>query len=91
MAREGGRDGDLQPPLAGQRRGTGKALQRIQPLAHMGQVGMAFGGEREVRAAEKPHAQHLFELADAVADGAGRDAQLKIGRASCRERVYSGV
>jgi hypothetical protein len=45
----------------------------------MGQVLAAFGGQREIGPPEQLGADDLFELPDAVADRAGRDAQLFSG------------
>ena len=71
-----GRGGQLEPPPPRRRCLARKPLQRAQPLAHMGQVGAALGGQRKIGAAEQPHAQDLLQLLDAVAHGAGRDTQL---------------
>ncbi len=80
----------FRPPAPGRRGGAGKALQRAQPFAHMGQVGAAVGGERKICPAKQPRAQNLLQLLDAVADRAGRDAQL-VGRqrhaAQARQRL----
>jgi hypothetical protein len=75
-ARKRGRDGQLEPPPPRRRCLARKALQRAQPLAHMGQVGAALGGQRKIGPAKQPHAQDLLQLLDPVAHGAGRDAQL---------------
>jgi hypothetical protein len=79
---ESGRDGDAQPRgalrgVAAQRRG----LQSGKPGSHVREVGRAIGREAEVAAAEELEAHMRFELPDAVAHRAGRDAQL-IGRAA---------
>ena len=42
----------------------------------MRQRGAAVGGQRKIGAAKKLRAQDLLQLLDAVAHGAGRDAQL---------------
>jgi len=78
-ARKGGRDRDLQPCAAAGHRVVGEALQRPQAFAHLLQVVLAVGGQRKVRAPEQLRAQHLLQLAHAVADRAGRDAEL-LGR-----------
>jgi hypothetical protein len=88
-AREGRRDGQAQLALAGRGAlpGRGKALQRGQAFAHMGQVFAALGGQREIGAAEQLGADDLLELLDAVADGAGRDAQSSAACVTLRRRA----
>ncbi|MPM73070.1 hypothetical protein SDC9_120046 [bioreactor metagenome] len=51
-------------------------MQGAQAFTHMGQIGAAIRGQREIRAAEQARSQNLLQLLDPVADGAGRDAQL---------------
>jgi hypothetical protein len=81
LAAEGGRDGDAQARrmrcCISERRG----LQRRKAGAHVGEISGTVGRKAEIAAAEELEAHVRFELADAVADRAGRDAQF-IGRAA---------
>ncbi|MPM71103.1 hypothetical protein SDC9_118066 [bioreactor metagenome] len=89
-ARKGGCHGQLQAPLAGLAVGAGKALQRAQAFAYVREVGAAVRGEREVGTPEQARAQDLFQLLDAVAYRAGRDAQFISGErdaAQTRKRL----
>ena len=75
-ARKSGRDRQSQFAPPGGVAGAGKALQRHQAFSHMGEVFVAFGGEREIGPAKQLGADDLFELLDAVTHGTGRHAQL---------------
>ena len=89
-ARKGG--GDRQAQFAFARRSSrgGKLLQHGQTFAHMGQVFAALGGERKIGPTKQLGANDLLQLLDAVAHGAGRDAQLLGGlrdAAQARQRL----
>jgi hypothetical protein len=60
-----------------------RGLQRREAGAHVREVGRAVGCQAEIAAAEELEADVRFELADAVADCAGRDAQF----VGCAARV----
>ena len=74
-AREGGGDGHAQLAARQGRIAAGEALQHGQRLAHVREIFAALGGEGEIGAAKEAHAHQLFQLLDAVADRAGRDAE----------------
>ena len=79
LAREGGCNGDAQACRADvdHRR---LSLQRAQGLAHPRQIGSAVGTCKKVAATgEQLEPQPVLQLADAVADRAGRDVQF-LGR-----------
>jgi hypothetical protein len=58
----------------------------------MGQVFVAFGGEREVGPTKQLGANDLLQLFDAVAHGAGRHAQLlgRLGHAAQSRQGLKG-
>ena len=54
---------------------VGVTATRSLRRAYVREVFAALGREREIGAAEQAHADQLFQLLDAVADGTGRDAE----------------
>jgi hypothetical protein len=75
LAREGGRHRYAQPPHLRFGLAAGHLLQRRNGLAHAGQVGHAVGAQAEVVAREELEFELRLELADAMADRAGRHAE----------------
>ena len=75
-ARKCGGDGNLEPCAARGHRVIGEALQCAQAFAHLLQVVLSVRGERKIGATKQQCAQHLLELAHAVADRTGGDVEL---------------
>lgn len=76
---KGGCNRQAQLALARRSGGAGKFLQCGEPLAHMGEVLAALGGQGKISPAKKPGSDDLLELLDPVADCAGCHKQFVAG------------